>query len=164
MEKAGDTMTELKTARKTANLTQKQAAEILGVSLRSYISYENDPQKMDTVMYQYMLEKIQELNKIDEEHGVLSIEMIKKATADVCSEYLVDYCYLFGSYANGTANEKSDVDLLISTSLKGLSFYELVEKLRDQLHKKVDVLDLKQLLNNESLLNNVLKEGIKIYG
>ena len=157
-------MTELKTARKTANLTQKQAAEILGVSLRSYISYENDPQKMDTVMYQYMLEKIQELNKIDEEHGVLSIEMIKKATADVCSEYLVDYCYLFGSYANGTANEKSDVDLLISTSLKGLSFYELVEKLRDQLHKKVDVLDLKQLLNNESLLNNVLKEGIKIYG
>lgn len=157
-------MTELKTARKTANLTQKQAAEILGVSLRSYISYENDPRKMDTVMYQYMLEKIQELNKIDEEHGVLSIEMIKKATADVCSEYLVDYCYLFGSYANGTANEKSDVDLLISTSLKGLSFYELVEKLRDQLHKKVDVLDLKQLLNNESLLNNVLKEGIKIYG
>ena len=157
-------MTELKTARKTANLTQKQAAEILGVSLRSYISYENDPKKMDTVMYQYMLEKIQELNKIDEEHGVLSIEMIKKATADVCSEYLVDYCYLFGSYANGTANEKSDVDLLISTSLKGLSFYELVEKLRDQLHKKVDVLDLKQLLNNESLLNNVLKEGIKIYG
>lgn len=157
-------MTELKSARKTANLTQKQAAEILGVSLRSYISYENDPQKMDTVMYQYMLEKIQELNKIDEEHGVLSIEMIKKATADVCSEYLVDYCYLFGSYANGTANEKSDVDLLISTSLKGLSFYELVEKLRDQLHKKVDVLDLKQLLNNESLLNNVLKEGIKIYG
>ena len=157
-------MTELKTARKTANLTQKQAAEILGVSLRSYISYENDPQKMDTVMYQYMLEKIQELNKIDEEHGVLSIEMIKKATADVCSEYLVDYCYLFGSYANGTANEKSDVDLLISTSIKGLSFYELIEKLREQLHKKVDVLDLKQLLNNESLLNNVLKEGIKIYG
>lgn len=157
-------MTELKSARKTANLTQKQAAEILGVSLRSYISYENDPQKMDTVMYQYMLEKIQELNKIDEEHGVLSIEMIKKATADVCSEYLVDYCYLFGSYAKGTANEKSDVDLLISTSIKGLSFYELIEKLREQLHKKVDVLDLKQLLNNESLLNNVLKEGIKIYG
>ena len=157
-------MTELKTARKTANLTQKQAAEILGVSLRSYISYENDPQKMDTVMYQYMLEKIQELNKIDEEHGVLSIEMIKKVTADVCSEYLVDYCYLFGSYAKGTANEKSDVDLLISTSIKGLSFYELIEKLREQLHKKVDVLDLKQLLNNESLLNNVLKEGIKIYG
>ena len=119
---------------------------------------------MNTVMYQYMLEKIQDRNKIDEEHGVLSIEMIKKVTADVCSEYLVDYCYLFGSYAKGTANEKSDVDLLISTSIKGLSFYELIEKLREQLHKKVDVLDLKQLLNNESLLNNVLKEGIKIYG
>ena len=119
---------------------------------------------MNTVMYQYMLDKIQDLNKIDEEHGILTIEMMKKTSSAVCSEYLVDYCYLFGSYATGTANEKSDVDLLISTSMQGLSFYELVEKLREELHKKVDVLDLKQLLNNEGLINNVLKDGIKIYG
>ena len=36
--------------------------------------------------------------------------------------------------------------------------------MRGALHKKVDLLDIKQLLNNEELLNEVLGEGIKIYG
>ena len=40
----------------------------------------------------------------------------------------------------------------------------MTERLRESLHKKVDLLDLKQLSNNENLLREVLKEGIKIYG
>ncbi len=35
-------MTELRERRMSKNLTQQQAAERLGVSLRSYISYENE--------------------------------------------------------------------------------------------------------------------------
>jgi hypothetical protein len=31
------------------------------------------------------------------------------------------------------------------------------------LHKKVDLLDVKQLVNNETLIDEMLKEGIKIY-
>ena len=80
------------------------------------------------------------------------------------SEYEVEYCYLFGSYAKGKATGSSDVDLLISSKITGLKFYELVEKLREELHKKVDLLDFRQLLGNEKLLNEVLKEGIRIYG
>ena len=76
----------------------------------------------------------------------------------------MDYCYLFGSYAKGKAVATSDVDLLISGKVTGLNFYGLVEELRGALHKKVDLLDIKQLLNNEELLNAVLGEGIKIYG
>ena len=30
--------------------------------------------------------------------------------------------------------------------------------------KKIDILDMKQLAGNEKLLNEVLKDGIKIYG
>ena len=67
-------------------------------------------------------------------------------------------------YAKGTATETSDVDLLVSGDISGLRFYELVERLRQVLHKRVDVLDLKQILNNEALANEILKEGIKIYG
>ena len=40
----------------------------------------------------------------------------------------------------------------------------MTERLRESLHKKVDLLDLKQLSNNENLLREVLKEGMKIYG
>ena len=89
---------------------------------------------------------------------------IVEICSSIFSEYDVQYCYLFGSYAKGNASGTSDVDLLISSQVKGLKYYELVERLREKLHKKVDLLDIKQLLNNEELLNEVLKEGIRIYG
>jgi hypothetical protein len=40
----------------------------------------------------------------------------------------------------------------------------LVETLREELKKKVDVLDIKQLNNNLVLTKEILKDGIKIYG
>ncbi|SHI11121.1 Predicted nucleotidyltransferase [Butyrivibrio fibrisolvens DSM 3071] len=77
---------------------------------------------------------------IDEEHGILDMEFIIGKCKEVFDEYPVNYCILFGSYAKGKANESSDLDFLISTDVKGLKFYGLVEKLRTTLHKRVDVL------------------------
>ena len=79
-------------------------------------------------------------------------------------KYDVNFCYLFGSYAKEKAKPSSDVDLLISVNVKGLKFYGLVEELRTALHKKVDVLDINQLKNNMELIQEILKDGIKIYG
>lgn len=42
-------MTGLKELRSTAALTQKQAAELIGVSLRSYKTYENDITKENSI-------------------------------------------------------------------------------------------------------------------
>ena len=111
-----------------------------------------------------MLQELEKLNPLDEEHGVLTIDEIKNICEKVFAEYQVDFCYLYGSYAKGKAKGSSDVDLVISTAVTGLRFYELTEKLRESLHKKVDLLDVKQLLNNEALLKEVLKEGVRIYG
>ena len=61
-------MGELKSLRIERKLTQNQAADILGVSLRSYKSYENDEKKADSIKYKYMIEKISEINPIDEEN------------------------------------------------------------------------------------------------
>ena len=71
-------MGELKSLRIERKLTQNQAADILGVSLRSYKSYENDEKKADSIKYKYMLEKISEINPIDEENGIVDIDYIKK--------------------------------------------------------------------------------------
>ncbi len=60
--------------------------------------------------------------------------------------------------------ENSDVDLLISTSISGIKFYDLKETLRDTLKKTVDVLNSEQLKDNLDLINEILKDGIKIYG
>ncbi len=157
-------MTELKARRLESNLTQREAAARTGVSLRSYVSYENDEDKAGTLKYRYLLAEMSRFSLLDEEHGILTIEKIREACGEVLKDYSVEYCYLFGSYAKGNASESSDIDLLISTEVTGLRFYELTEKLREKLHKKIDLLDLKQLAGNEELLHEVLKDGIRIYG
>ncbi len=154
----------LKEIRKNIGYTQKQAAEYLNVSLRSYKSYENDPNKIGSIKYSYMIEQLEKLDYIDETHGILSIENIKDRCSNIFKEYNIEYCYLFGSYAKSKAKEDSDVDLLISSTVKGLKFYGLVEKISTSLKKKIDLLDINQLVDNPKLLNEILKDGIKIYG
>lgn len=154
----------LKDIRKAKNLTQEQAALLCNVSLRSYKSYENDESKTDSIKYKYMLELLSKYNEIDEEHGILSVQKIEQLCKAIFDEYKISYAYLFGSYAKGSAKETSDVDLLVSSEVKGLKFYGFVEKIKNTLLKKIDVLDVGQLKDNPELLNEILKDGIKIYG
>ena len=157
-------MSAIKELRKEKKLTQQQVAEMLGISLRSYKSYENDADKAGTLKYNYILDKLKAINPIDEENGILELEYIKEKCERVFAEYPIHYCVLFGSYAKGIAVETSDVDLLVSSDVRGLKFYGMVEKLRTTLHKKVDVLSLDQLKDNLELTDEILKDGIRIYG
>ena len=157
-------MSELKKLRIEKRLTQAQVAGLLGVSLRSYKSYENDEAKTNTIKYKYFIEQLEKINPVDEEHGIVDMDYIKEKCSAVFQNYPVEYCYLFGSYAKGHANEKSDIDLLIASDVKGLKFYGLVEELRTKLKKQVDALDVNQLNNNMDLVREILKTGVKIYG
>lgn len=157
-------MCELKKMRMEKKMTQKEVAELAGISLRSYKSYENEDAKRGTIKYNYIVEQLQKVNYIDEEHGVLTIDAIIEKCTEILSQYNVNFCYLFGSYAKGYETPESDVDLLISANVKGLEFYGLVEALRIALHKKVDVLDVNQLKDNLELTEEILKDGLKIYG
>lgn len=156
-------MSKVKELRLEKKLTQQQVADLVGISLRSYKSYENDKDKEGTIKYAYILDKLKALNPIDEEHGILDMDFIRDKCKEVFDEYPVHYCILFGSYAKGKATESSDLDLLISSDVKGLKFYGLVEKLRLALHKKVDVLILDQLKDNLKLTDEILRDGIRIY-
>jgi predicted nucleotidyltransferase len=160
----GGVVMTLKEMRKNKKLTQADAAAYLGVPLRTYINYENDIAKQGTIKYNYMLETLSSYGYIDEQNGVLTIEKIKNICGEVFKDYEVEYCYLFGSYAKGKATGQSDVDLLIATPLNGLNFFEMVELLREKLCKKVDALHQTQLNNNLALTQEILKDGIKIYG
>lgn len=157
-------MTDLKRLRQEKKITQKQAAELTGISLRSYKSYENDSEKAETIKYKYLYQTLMDYCRIDEEHGIIEVNDIIDKCAKVFERYEVYFCYLFGSYAKGMANPKSDVDLIISANISGLKFFGLVEELREVLHKKVEVLSIDQLKDNHELVVEVLKDGIKIYG
>ncbi len=154
---------DLKYLRLKAELTQVEAAELCDISLRSYKSYENDTRKQNTPLYKYLVDVMEKKALVDEEHGLLTIETIKEKCKSVLNNYDVEFCYLFGSYARKEANEKSDVDLLVSTTISGLDYYGMTERLRLALNKKVDVLGLEQINNNPELLHDILSEGIKIY-
>lgn len=145
-------------------LSQVRCAEYLQIPIRTYKRYETSEQKLNPIKASYIVEKLNQYGQVDEEHGKLTIEQIKKGCLEIFSSYDVEYCYLFGSYAKGKATELSDVDLLISMPVDGLKFFEIAELLREKLKKKVDLLDVAQLNNNPVLVKEVLKDGIKIYG
>jgi predicted nucleotidyltransferase len=160
----GAIMGKLKELRIEKKMTQQEVAKLVGISLRSYKSYENDIDKQDTIKYEYIIDKLTQINFVDEEHGILTIEEIKRKSSKVLEQYDIKFCYLFGSYAKGKATPTSDVDFLISGNVRGLKFYGLVEELRTVLKKKVDVLDINQLKENLELTEEIFKDGIKIYG
>lgn len=154
----------LKELRESKGLTQSECANFLVIPVRTYVRYENDERKSNTIKYQFMIDKLNGYGIVDEEHGVLSIEHIKEVCNQVFNNYEVEFCYLFGSYAKGNAKDASDIDLLISVNVTGIKFFGLVEELREELKKKVDLLDVIELNNNQTLLQEILKDGIKIYG
>lgn len=154
----------LKDIRLRSNLTQEEAAQLLGVTRRTYVNYEAGKIDESSLKYKYVVETLQKATLIDENHGILTIDQIRKICGEIFKDYSVEYCYLFGSYAKGKATEKSDVDLLVAMPVDGMKFFELIEVLREQLKKKIDLLDIAQLENNPTLVQEILGDGIKIYG
>ena len=155
------TLRELRVSKK---ITQEQAAKLINVSRKTYIGYENNEAKLSEFKKAAVYSALNSFGFIDETHGVLSIEDIKHICGEVFKQYDVKYAYLFGSYAKSKARPTSDVDLLVEGNIDGLKYFEFLELLREGLKKNIDVLDKSQLLKNEVLLNDILKDGIKIYG
>lgn len=155
----------LRQYREEKNITLKEASIITNVPLRTYIRYENDESYGNDLKRKQMLELFEEKFQINEEKGILSINEIRKIVTDIFLKYKnnIDFCYLFGSYAKGVARENSDVDLCVSTDLKGMQFVGLIEEVRHSLNKKVDLIRLSDLSNNIELINEIMKDGIKVY-
>lgn len=156
----------LKQVRTTYKLSQLQASKLVGVPLRTYLRYEKDEQYGNKLKRQMMINIINKACEVTEDKGILTITQIKEILTTLFeSAYKgkVEYCYLFGSYAKGYAKDSSDVDLFISTSLTGLDFVGLIEACRRALKKKVDLIRLVETKDNIQLLNEIMKDGIRIY-
>ena len=133
----------LKETRLHYQLSQADAANIIGVPVRSLRRYENNENYGSLHKRQMFIELLNKHCEITEEKGLLTVESIKHIMTNLFNnEYKgeIEFCYLFGSYAKGTAKETSDVDLYVSSSLTGLRFVGLIERARQALHKIVDVI------------------------
>ncbi len=73
-----------------------------------------------------------------------SLNEIRSAVRAAAPLYSVKRAELFGSYANGTASEKSDVDLLVEFAESPVSLFDicgLQETLSEMLQLDVDVVE-----------------------
>ncbi|MDR2578256.1 MAG: nucleotidyltransferase domain-containing protein [Chitinispirillales bacterium] len=98
-------------------------------------------------------------------NGVYKIEEIKSRLEPVFGANGVKSAILFGSYAKGTADERSDVDLLVDSGRKGLKFVGLIELVRMALDDiEVDVIDVGYLKKGSRVDNEIHETGVRIYG
>ncbi len=76
------------------------------------------------------------------------------------------YCaILFGSYAKGNATDESDIDIVIDSKgeLLNMAFYGVLEDIRTQLNKRVDLFEISELSRNVAIRSAVEREGIVLY-
>ena len=76
----------LKELRLSKNLTQAEAAKILGVTRKTYYSYEQGSIDESSLKYKYIVNALEQVGLLDEEHGILTLEQIKS----ICGEVFKD--------------------------------------------------------------------------
>lgn len=94
---------------------------------------------------------------------IYTLPEIERILSPVFSEYPVKKAILFGSYAKGLAEPNSDVDILVDSGLKGLSFFGLLEDVATALDKNVDLLDITQIEPDSNIHLEIVKSGVVIY-
>ena len=154
---------DLKELRKTKRLTQVEAASIAGVSVESYKNHELGRSRGDSPLGRMIFVFLSAYEPYGFEKGILPLDLIKQTLSDVLGSKPVDFAYLFGSYAKGEADAKSDVDIMVSGAITGLEFFSLGGELERALHKNVDIIRLSDVGANQDLIREIMATGIRIY-
>ena len=156
-------MNELKTIRKNIGITQEEAAKMVGVSRRTYQTYEE--KEIINKAYDEILAALRKMDGFDFNDFVLNPKIIKKRCEKVFVNHPEVKCaYLYGSYARGEATFESDVDILVVEHGMGMDFFGMAVELEEALGKKVDLQTHRQAAGDEFFIEQILKDGIKIYG
>ncbi|MCM1189252.1 MAG: nucleotidyltransferase domain-containing protein [bacterium] len=93
-----------------------------------------------------------------------TIDEIRTKAMPIAIRYGVDALSLFGSYARGEADEKSDLDFLIQKgSMKGLlSYCGMIADLEDAFQCHVDLV-VKNAIKDKQFLEAIGKDEVKLY-
>lgn len=92
---------------------------------------------------------------------VYTIQEIKNNLQSIAEKYRLAGVYLFGSYARGKADEKSDIDLAVDLTgsvISGLMFFELEETIQSLFTVPVDVLTVEEIMTGKSYITQQLRK------
>lgn len=156
-------MNQLRIKRKQLGLTQIQAAQLCGVSRRTYQTYEEG--NLGNISYQDLYDRLSAEGIFDSTNYICNIKFIKIVCDRLFKEKYpeIECAYLFGSYARGEAKGSSDIDILIVCPPMGMKLFGIPVELEEKLHKKVDIITHRQLSDNIEFMEQLLKDGIKIF-
>lgn len=97
-------------------------------------------------------------------NNIFTIENIEKLVRPIAEKYKVKEIYLFGSYARGEADERSDLDFLVfgGENFKLTMIFSLAEDLREVLKKDVDVFEISEINKESDFYNAIMKERLLV--
>lgn len=96
---------------------------------------------------------------------IYTIEEIKETLCKLLKTFPVESVILFGSYAKKSANEDSDIDLVIDTkeALMGFKLYSLITKIEETFQKQVDAFEKSEIIDNSKIAEEIRKTGVIVY-
>ena len=103
------------------------------------------------------------IDKDLDKNKVLSLKRIKEIIKPILNKYEIRDIYLFGSYARGEANSKSDIDIYCD---KGnirtlIQQGKLKEELEKSLHKEVDIV-FENSIKDDYFKKQIIEDLIKL--
>ncbi len=92
-----------------------------------------------------------------------TIDEIKVKVSPIAKNYGIRRASLFGSYARGTANDNSDIDICIDKGrMRSLiQYFAFINDLEKSLQCHVDVVT--SGIQDEEFLNNILRDEVLLY-
>jgi len=103
------------------------------------------------------------IDKDLDKNKVLSLKRIKEKIKPILNKYEIRDIYLFGSYARGEANSKSDIDIYCDKgNIKTLIQQgKLEEELEKSLHKEVDIV-FESSIKDKYFEKQIMEDMIKL--
>ncbi len=92
-----------------------------------------------------------------------TISDIQTALSPVFDQYGISRAVLFGSVAKGLATDKSDLDLLVDSRLRGLKFVGFMDAVRRAVGMPVDILDVTHIEKGSKIDREITSTGVTIY-
>jgi predicted nucleotidyltransferase len=100
---------------------------------------------------------------------IYTLDEIKERITPVAKRYKLPAVYLFGSYARGEADEKSDIDIMIDRNgtdvIGAFALGGVFEDFHDSLSKEVDMIttDVFNHDDDKYFIDSVKKDMVQIY-
>ena len=94
---------------------------------------------------------------------VYTVGQLKTLLTPVFLRNDVRKAVLFGSYGKGVACPKSDIDLFVDSGLKGFAFYGLLDEVISIVDKKVDLIDVTDVIQGSRIDKEIAESGVLIY-